>query len=274
MNDITNYVAGLPVWTAAAVFAAYYIGHVAHYAALYDFAAESITWRRVAWSLLWPIVTPIYILTYPLRRLVRWWRGRKAKPHTHIWKPTESPGMFKCRRCGIRKDLWRAQVAEMAPTQPDRSKAVRIPTGGVPEKPVSRSEFDELVAMYSRMRQREIEAGQRECDVTDRLAALEAKQPEPELTGWLPKHGDRVVFNDCAVMDTMQPLGGLTGEVQRLGNNDHFVVHYDPSPRNKMSMHDFDDADIQLGGACFGWLSPLNEAERLAAECREELGLH
>lgn len=134
----------------------------------------------------------------------------------------------------------------------DQKRAEVIPyspsiqgTGSRPEAPwVTRGEFrsecDDTTAWF-----KEIEA---------RLGALESGA---ELTGWLPRHGERVVFNGCAVMDDGIHLGGLTGTVERIDGNKWFIVAYDDEKAAGMSQHLFDDADILLGGQCFGWLRAL-----------------
>lgn len=104
-----------------------------------------------------------------------WRRLGKQKP-----KPTECYGVgTNGQRQTIGPECDYASPASWEAAQPAHKPipyASPLPTGTgskVDAPWVTREEFDELVAMHSRMRQREIEDGQRESNIVDRLDALE-----------------------------------------------------------------------------------------------------
>lgn len=124
---------------------------------------------------LWPIYWPLRLLTRPVAWLLGWWRGRRRTTNTltldrPVGDLTESYTVSAGAMAGC---VVRFRDGKPTPYAAS-AKALGSKVAG---QPVTREEFDELVAMHGRMREREIEAGQREANVLDRLAALEAKQP-------------------------------------------------------------------------------------------------
>lgn len=235
-NNVIDFIAGLPGWVWAIGVPVYVIAgaHVAVWSDRVRFGthtARPTVIGHLCW-LLWPLALPILaIARLSLRR-----RARKVRcaSDEHIWKPTESPGMFKCRCCGLRKDQWRADVARTRSDKPDRSKAVRIPTGGEVPKPVTRAEMN--TAIDSEIQRIHEWFG----DVTARLTALEKREHAVVVRAW--SKSVWVWVYDGAVFYVKGPHGWA------------------------QSYCDIDDM------ASFDKL-PQPEAERLAAECRRALNL-
>ena len=258
IDQLTNYVAGLPVWVWQTGYLFCFFVHMA------TLDAERPT-KRGWWSLLWPIVTPIYLLAYPLRRLVRWWRRdaqtgesdlgstepRPAADSTpHQRTPVgvvASPG-WPLQYTAALGNGWPLKFSPMPQSwhgvahEPDRSKAVRIPTGGVPEKPVSRGEHTNLKDQVYALQI----ANQ---DTTARLDALEAK-------------GAKVrACRSTSGAEVLEIDGKLYGRAWPGA----YAVHRRWQP---MVPHcDTNKFDTWAAMPMFIEL-PQQEAERLAAECR------
>ena len=263
MNELTNYVAGLPVWVWPIVW---FVGAVVHVPCVLAASDGHSQNSEQAWVIFWPIVTPICILAYPLRRLVRWWRRdaqtgesklgsaeprpvADSTPHQRIPAGVAaSPGwpLQYTAALGNRWPLKFSPIQAAALTEPDRSKATRIPTGGVPEKPVSRSEFEELTYKVDTSFADAAYVDDLVVEVRSRLAALEAKGAK--VRAW---RGHDVIGSERRLLTPSGCYGSLRGGP------------WTPWANNVAAWEESDGL-TEL---------PQHEAERLAAECREELGL-
>jgi hypothetical protein len=57
----------------------------------------ALAWR----TFFWPITVPVLLATWPLRRVWRWWRGRKAKPRTILVRTPEQQAEYEHLTDGI-----------------------------------------------------------------------------------------------------------------------------------------------------------------------------
>lgn len=229
---LSDFVAGVPEWVwpmlPALAFLLLMIGAAIH-ACYFDHAGKPANNHYLAWSVFWPIVTPLWLASLPIRRLVSWWRGRREEPvaeptvcdavcasiesEPESWRMTrltfDGPrgwsiwngdacsrwqvyhGGVKFRRTERKRIRaaalrWAARNAAPAPTEPNRSKAQRIPTGGEPRNlGADVDAIHEKLLRLENLGNDSLYALSVQCNtLVDRLAALESKQPGDVRGSW------------------------------------------------------------------------------------------
>lgn len=87
METIVESVGAWPLTTATAIMAIYFVGAVTHFLACLSTLSTAWFWVRV---LGWPIVTPAWALSWPLRRLGRWWFWKPEVGKCYVWRHGDS----------------------------------------------------------------------------------------------------------------------------------------------------------------------------------------
>lgn len=157
----------------------------------------------------------LLLATWPLRALWRLWRGRKVKQRAMAEARAE---LTRPRATFLHIDeaQYVEAIIDTIPTGGMKSIDRPVPYGGSkPEeskRPVTCAEFEELVAMHGRMREREIE---RERDVDSRLAALEAKEANGTPAPVVPRTGCFVSMDDALTGGGSAQLQSLLRKMQQ-----------------------------------------------------------
>jgi hypothetical protein len=134
---------------------------------------------KLGWMSFWPIVTPLWLLTYPARKAWRWWRGRsmlrKRLDHAH------DAQAFAFTLMDEPSDT--EPLVDVAPVR-DESKAQAIGSRPDPmDAPVSRRELDRILSDYAR------------------LDTLEKPADEPAVRAWRTKAWTCIVFSNGDTWD-------------------------------------------------------------------------
>lgn len=230
MTNAIDFIAGLP-----GIHVGTYIGGVvAHMFLVFEpNSCKDGHWRYVWWSVFWPIVTPLWLLAYPFRMLARWWRERKVEPAKGSIVKWQTNVKFTPGPCPWHVVDPTLSWGKLQPDQPDRSKAVRIPTGGEVPKPVTLAEMNRAIAGAND------EVQEWAARIEKRLAALE-KREHAGVRAWMG--GDLFWVCDGTVLYVKGTRGWERS----------YCDINDMAPSAEL---------------------PQPEADRLADECRRALGL-